>query len=129
MEGARQKARQGEKNTITKESEGKQWALESILTYHISVNICGIFYALLNGYNLWQRKPVLVASSVKKDTVFFYLIFCHSEKSLSSVGFQEQLNHTVMYATDCSFKAEHRMAKVHRLVGGDLCPHLSSKVI
>lgn len=66
---------------------------------------------------------------------FFFLLFfffCHSEKvfkSLSNMAFQEQLNHTVMYATDCSFKAEHRTAKVHRLVGGDLCPHLSSKVI
>lgn len=35
-----------------------------------------------------------------------------------------------MYATDCRVKAKHKMAKVHKLVeGGDLCPHLSSKVI
>lgn len=69
----------------------------------------------------------------EKGYSFFFILFFVIQKkvfkSLSSVAFQEQLNHTVMYATDCSFKAEHRMAKVHRLVGGDLCPHLSSKVI
>jgi len=74
MEGEWQKARGRKKNTITKESERKQWALESILTYHNSVNICGSFYALLNGYNLWKRKHVPVASAVKKDTVFFFFI-------------------------------------------------------
>lgn len=69
----------------------------------------------------------------KRIQFFFFILFFVIQKkgfkSLSSAAFQEQLNHTVMYATDCGFKAEHRMAKVHRLVGRDLCPHLSSKVI
>lgn len=70
---------------------------------------------------------------MKNDTVFLsYFLSLRKKKgfkSLSSVVFQEQLNHTVMYTKDCSVKAEHRMAKVHKLVQGDLCPHLSSKVI
>lgn len=73
--GQGRKQEREKKNTITKESEGKQWALESILTYHISVNICGSFYALLNRYNLRQRKPVPVASFVKKDTYTYFLSF------------------------------------------------------